>query len=406
MKEKIQLQVFLVFLFIVASMALAQASFASVVLTPAVAGYSASAGRFASAAGSFTMTAANDGYIAQSIVNVAGKAVTMPATLRMAANAGQIVKAGLSISPWGLLTTAALLYLSNGGIDFDANHNPVVSEVPAGSITVGSVYPSNWPAGTCAQPIGSSAAYQTGGGSVEYRIRAMSNPGGMDLLEACWDGSGSYRKMFNQSPCSYITTSYQCSEGTTRAATPSDYDALPDPLPALAPELPFAPYLPQGVPVQQPEYSPSDVPLGQPYTKPDGSTAQPRAKISPSGDGQVTVATYDQPLTDAQGQPVTNPTPQPTPDQPKDPCDDHPERLGCMPAGSDSFAVPTSSVPLSFTPESAPFSGTCPAPISVLGQSISFQSSCDAMTMIRPLVLAFAAVMAAFILLDTFRGAA
>lgn len=394
MKEKTQLQVFLVFLFIVASMALAQASFAAVVLTPAVAGYSASAGRFASAAGSFTMTAANDGYIAQSVVNVAGKAVTLPATLRMAANAGQIATAGMRLNPWGIAATLALPWLLDKGLSYVNGQWLKAQPVSGSPYTYGGV--DAWPSSTSGDYCGCSTQPSPSCNGVY-----STAPGGFGPYGGCDCGSAATWISHDLgSGCAVPKTA------SSVPATDSDWAALPDPLPAVAPELPYAPYLPEGVPVSQPEFSPSDVPLGNPYTKPDGSTAQSRAKISPAGDGQVTVSTYELQVTDAQGQPVSNPTPQATPDQQPDPCDQHPERLGCMPAGTDSFAVPTSSVPLSFTPEAAPFSGTCPAPISVLGQSISFQSSCDAMTMIRPLVLAFAAVMAAFILLDTFRGAA
>ncbi|WP_425315633.1 virulence factor TspB C-terminal domain-related protein [Sulfurimicrobium lacus] len=57
----------------------------------------------------------------------------------------------------------------------------------------------------------------------------------------------------------------------------------------------------------------------------------------------------------------------------------------------------------SYTPEAAAFSGSCPAPLSVLGRSLSFQPACDAMSLIKPLILGLASLMAGYILIGAFR---
>lgn len=395
MKEKIQLQVFLVFLFIVCAMALSQASFAAITMTPTVEGYSA--GMFRPAV---TPTVTNGAFDAVGKLFINGNTVTLPASLAPASNAASYAKNTLWSNPW-LTGLALLAWPASLSIGQDAT-------------------PGSWSVTTAGTTGGTYSGYGLGArgcgnGDVcaSTREQVCSTVGG-SYNSITWDCYVAYDTCVSlgYTGCNVGSTTqlYVGSRTWTVASTPStsrpatldDFLALPDPpidaLGDMAPQV--------GVPVSPPFYLASDVPIGSPYTKPDGSTAQPRAKISPATNGQVTVATYDQPLTDASGNPVTNPAPQPTPDPVQDQCQKYPDSVGCATLGTDSFAVPTSSVPLSFTPEAAPFSGTCPAPISVLGQSISFQSSCDAMTMIRPLVLAFAAVMAAFILLDTFRGAA
>lgn len=379
-KEKTQLQIFLVFLFIVFSMALAQASFAAVVLTPTVAGYSASAGRFAATAGSFTMAAANEGYIAQSVVNVAGKAVTMPATLRMAANVGVFAVSAMRLNPYLIVGTAAAAWLLSQGIE-QQNGQYVKS---AGYL----LHPGDQASGGYPYYIyGSVASLSGNGATTPYENSCVSLGGYFGTI-----GSDYGCVFYGAVPSpSYVP------------ATQSDFDVLPSLPDAVKQELPFAPYLPQGVPVDKPEFAPADVPLGNPYTKPDGSTAQPRAKISPSGDGQVTVAPYDQPLTDPTGNPLPNAAPEPTADPPQDQCQLHPDTVGCATLGSDSFSLTPETRSVTFSPESSPISGACPASITVGGNSISFLSACDAMGMIRPLVIALAGVMAAFMIVTAMR---
>ncbi len=378
--EREQLKAFVVFLFILAVISLSTASFAAVNLSPTVPGYSS--GKFSSAAGSFSVTAANDGFIKPSIVNVGGKAITVPATLRMAANAGQIVKNSMRLNPWGIAGTLAAGWLLSEGLQF---------------------LNGQWMASTtndCWVHNNSPICRATG----QEKCNDFNEPGGLTFFPTTTD----------QGQCKYANGYVFASIINTRQApvgsvpaTDDDWAALPDPLPAVAPELPFAPYMPEGAPVDAPnyEFAPMSVPLGEPYIKPDGSTSQPMAKVSPNGDS-VTVDTYDQPLTDPQGNPVPNPTPQDTPEPDRDPCQDHPDRIGCMDAGtSDGFLLPKETHTMVFTPEASPISGVCPAPISMPGGHVlSFASACDAMTTIRPIVLALAGVMTAFMVIGVMRS--
>lgn len=378
--EKSQLRAFVLFLFLLVVMSLSTASFAALSLSPVVPGYAG--GMLSSPVGSHTMTAANDGYIKPSIVNVGGKPIMVPATLRMAANAGQYVKNAMRLNPLLLAGTLALPWLIEHGMEW------VNGGWQFTSTGYQYYYSADPDLRKFATPelAGQFACTYSG-----FTYDSMSNP----QTAVCF-ANGNW----------YTRSIYQFVSNQTVPATDSDWDALPDPLPDLAVELPYAPYMPEGIPVDAPNYdfAPMSVPLGEPYTKPDGSSAQPMAKVSPNGD-LVTVDTYDQPLTDSQGQPLTNSMPQDTPEPQPDPCVQNPDRIGCMQAGSDSFEVLRNTVNFDFTPEASPLSGVCPAPISVLGQQLSYQPACDAMVMIRPAVLGMASVMAAFILFGAFREA-
>jgi len=193
---------------------------------------------------------------------------------------------------------------------------------------------------------------------------------------------------------------------TTRPATQADFDALPAPSPEVYREL--APQA--GVPVDAPVYEPATVPLGDPYTKPDGSTSQPMAKISPASNGQVTVVVYEMPITDPQGNPVNDPQPQDTPEpQPTD-CDKYPASLGCanldQPTAEDLQTE--SRGPSLISPVSLGGAGSCPAPLTatVMGHAVemSFDPLCQYATTLRPLVLALAWLSAGVLFIGGVRN--
>lgn len=393
MLEKRLLRLFVGFLLLISVASLASVARAAASATPIVAGYSA--GHYRAQAGAFTTAANASEYGTNGIINVGGKAITIPAKLRLAANASQYTKGVLSITPWGLLGTAALGYLTH--------HNFFVGPQGQTMISVSGQYFWIVPGQTSGAQHGSGvgactlACNQDQGSFISYTPSSGTNN---PEREGCHCQGGA---VWNNNPFTRAVYRYNA-PNENRPAVPSDFENLPDPLPDLAHELPYAPYMPNGAPVDAPfyDFAPMDVPLGQPYTRPDGSTAQPRAKISPN-DNTVTVAPYDQPLTDPQGNPTPNATPEPTPDPPKDPCDEHPDRAGCANLGSDDYAIPKTSINFAFTPEASPINGTCPAPVAVLGNTLSFQPACDAMSMIRPLVIGMASILAAYILIGAFR---
>lgn len=293
-------------------------SLAAVAITPQIAGYSG--GMYRAAASSFAMTAANDGYVAQAVANVAGRQVTMSATMRMAANAGQYALGAMRLNPWGIAGTLAAGWLLQQGLEY-LNGQWMKQDLSGHGYMTWDAYPcgpGDW-------------------ASVSACIEARYPNAGASWWQSsanvwCWQEGG---------------VAFACATGTnpgtsTIPATQGDWDALPDPLPSVATELPSAPYMPDGVPVTAPEYAPQDIPLGEPYPMPDGSTVQDRVSIAPQPNGQVSIVTYNVTVNDAQGNPVTNPTPTPTPDQPPDLCQLHPDSVACMTSGGPpTFTPPT-----------------------------------------------------------------
>lgn len=375
---------------------------AQALATPQIAGYSG--GKFSSPAGSFGMTAANDGFVKPSVINVGGRPVTIPATLRMASNAGNLVKGALRITPWGMIAgTLAAGWLADQGIqwlngEWQKQNSGDWWSVPGHPVPDAKFMTGQSAAETaCANDSGTLITYYPLG-TGNYGSEGVYCQGG-----SAWGGLQFWRSVikFSGNP-------------TSVPAMPEDWDALPDPLPAIVPELPYAPYLPDGVPVEEPEFAPQIVPLGLPYTAPDGSTWQPMADIQPAGDGQVRVRPYDEQLTEPDGTPIPQPdrpTAEVAPEQPTQ-CDKYPNSLGCMQPGAAPApeTIPTTQVPLSFTPMTMPGSSatSCPAPetVSLGGHSfeIRYDGLCYYAEGLRPFVILGAYITAAMIIFGVIRG--
>lgn len=381
---------FIVALFILMAMTLSQRSQAAVNLAPTVSGYGAG---MLTGSG-HTLTAANDGYIKPAITNVGGKAITVPATMRMAANAGNYAKSMMRLNPYLLVGTLALGWLiENQMILEDGVLMYTPSEYTFTSAGAGCNNPL--PQSQFEACVRSSApAYYNF--TFTYDYPAASVCVHRDGDAGCWY----FGQIF-------------AATGTPRPATEQDMLALPDPLPVIAPELPSAPYMPEGVPVDPPEYDfvPFSVPLGQPYTKPDGSTAQPMAKVSPNEE-LITVDTYDEPLTDPNGNPLADPAPQDTPEpvpEQKTDCEKFPESLGCAQLGTASdVPIGTESRSIAaIAPVSVGGAGACPSPLtaSFMGQTVSFSYDmpCQFATSLKPLILAIAWLSAGLIFIGGVR---
>lgn len=390
------------FLILLASI-LSNRADAAVVLFPTVPGYSG--GNFLSSPGSFSMTPANDGFIKQAVVNVGGKPITVPAKLRMAANAGQFAKNAMRLNPWAIAGTLAAGWLLDQAFSYDPDTGTWVKQAPdaydmycvaGGDSCCSSSHQDYTPLGVYPDSgVNCSAWINSGpglcsGGAIKNSIKAECAPGQPNA--GFW----------------YTWTSRVAVSGGTSPATEDDWANLPDPLPAIAPELPYAPYMPEGVPVHPPDYNfvPFTTPVGEPYTKPDGSTAQPMATVSSNGDS-VTVDTYDQPLTDANGDPVPSPQPQDTPEPSPNHCQQNPNSIGCAEFGTAPApdSLTTLEVPVSPTVTPVGGAGSCPADIttSIYGLTWSYQPICDFASAIRPLIIGFAWLSFAYIVAGTVR---
>ena len=107
----------------------------------------------------------------------------------------------------------------------------------------------------------------------------------------------------------------------------------------------------------------------------------------------------------------TNPASQPAP---IDLCKEHPDILACdtvpdKPETTDTdFDIPKEEVSLKFTPDNVfPTDGVCPVPVQfqAFGSTFGFslQPACDLASMLRPMIIAFAWLVAAFFCARTIR---
>lgn len=412
MNEMNQIRVFLAFLFVFAVMTLSQTVMAASSAVPSVPGYAN--GGFKAAAGSFTMMAANEGYIKPSVVNVGGRSITVPATLRMAANAGQYAKNAMRFNPYVLAGTLAAGYLLENGLEYSgAEWNKTV---PAeGTYPDGKTWTtSSTTTGDCRS--GSLGCSEEAASYAAFRLNQPTH-----TYEGCSYSGGANPRQYICAfrylpPNAHITSTtnvyiYRTANdpaNTVRPASDDDWDSLPDPLPSVAPELPNAPYMPDGVPVEPPsyEFAPMNVPVGSPYTKPDGSTWQPMASVSPGGD-DVVIDTYDQPINDPQGNPVPNPTPSDTPEPPPNHCEQNPNTIGCAQFGDagTAEAIPTTTLPATVSVTPVGGSGVCPADVVTtrFGITWTYQPICDFASAVRPFVLGFAWLSFAFVVAGAVR---
>ena len=386
MNEQTHLKAFLVTLFIIAVMGLAQAASAAITLIPDIPGYLPGGGSYPGytppASAVSTWEAASQSYLTTAKSAVGGKPFTIPAKLPLASNAAQLAKNAMKLNPYAIAGTLAAGWLLDQGIDY-LNDQWQKSNAPANNHEFCPWPPTNAP---CYE----MGVYVSGSG-MEAQC-AASSPGAS--ASTAWVGFWMTYCVTPNADWGYVPV------------LPEDWDALPDPLASVGPELPTAPYMPGGAPVATPGFDSGTVDLGPPYTKPDGSTVQPKGKVTDNGDGSITMDTYDQPLTDPQGNPVPDAPPVDTPEPEKDPCLEHPDRIGCMDAGSDTFPLLQKEThTMVFTPEASPISGGCPASISMPGGHVlSFASACDAMTQIRPIVIALAGVLTAFMVIGVMRS--
>ncbi len=96
------------------------------------------------------------------------------------------------------------------------------------------------------------------------------------------------------------------------------------------------------------------------------------------------------------------------PDKPEDPCSAQPDRLGCMKSGDPGNPDPMSKTSKGITVSPASFAGgSCPPPVafSAFGRSYAFEYTplCTRLASLSSLFAAMAALVAAWILADSFK---
>jgi hypothetical protein len=444
-------------------------AWAAVRVQPVVQGYSNGFFKAVSNAGWSFVSAANDShYLTQAKAWVSGREITMPAKLRIAANAPRYAVSAMRLHPLALVGTLALGWLLENGIRWDESTHEWTAPQTGWEIWWFEARPECGSCDStdlgCLKNLVQASYLKHWFGSCNAQVDCHFQWG-----QGIYDGTPAWWVAFVGSACSGGQYAIRQKTGQavgSRPATDEDFDNLPNPIPRIGPELPVAPYSPQGVPVEEPQYDfqPFTQPLGQPYLRPDGSTWQSYVSVSPDGDG-VIVEVGDKKIKEPNGAPVQDPSstyqPQPAPQvspnpnpnpsqnpnpnsnpnaqpggqpgsqpgsqpggqpggqpgnndqgqgngnsqqqQPEDFCQKHPDSLSCLPPGSLSDQVPKNSFSLNFSPEPVSLPSGCPQDIPVLGQSLSFGPACDAMVMLRPLLIGAASLVAGFIVVGAFK---
>jgi len=328
------------------------------------AGWSAGGG----AGGAFTGTKAANGatFLSSSVttnasLNVGGRAVSIPATMRFAANAPRLAAAAVMMNPYLRTAAAVAGWLGLAGLAYDQASGlwtkpdstyGTESQSDGYQYNVGQA-DSQW-FGTafsaCSHAVAVVNARQTDGWT-------LSNPGVQNgacrydykrpdgslyarngwvmnkRTSACPSGWYVTPAGCVQTPPPKTVTQDEAIDELTKHPMPADVPRhIPEPLPVELPE--YQPmFIPTGNPVPNPSYNPSQPvsPSNQPFVQP-GVKVEPAP--SPSAPWQVDVKPVNRPTESPTGS--TDPTTEPSTDTPRedgkedrDFCDKHPESLAC-----------------------------------------------------------------------------
>jgi len=377
-----------------------------------------STGYITTAASAWSGAAYNSGLTAQ----VAGKAVTVPASWRMATNAGQVALGAMRLNPLGLAAGAAASWLLTYGIQKCLDGTWCAQSQDVGDPNPAKYwYSSSYPSESC--PGNGRCGWQAAHDSVVAQYIADKAQAGMAFvgwgsLTVVNANTATHVGRFKTAavPGGYDVTFGFSAFGArpVELAPAKDADwakvdplALPDAvLNNLGKDGVFLDVAPQVNTARQ------GITLGLPYIDPvTGKTFQDMGYITPAPDGKTADLQVAKQEVDANGNPVTDPgTGQPKqPEKTDDPCLAHPNRLGCMDKGDvpDAPDLQKSEKVISITPDSGwgPDTMACPADIvnnlRSGGQVVawSFRPACDFADGVRAPVIAFAWLAAVLIAL-------
>lgn len=379
--------------------------------------------------------------VTEAKVLTAGRSISVATSVRAASTAGRVIAGACFVNPVLCVarvgTVALIDWFLSSQIEWDEAAGQWTKRGPPKS---GRVY--------CNQELG-----VVGQGGAE--ICAASKPAEADLIAASfcktnsvlacrweinspqwlWDlpTDGASISIFYKRPNqpgefgagAEITTRIGELPGDPRPATSTDFDEHADNKPihvGLNPDNQIGwssdavlDSSPVPVPVEAPVFTPTTEDLSAPYPGTDPQTGpwkqdvikitgKPETPEPLDVEGTPGTKDVDNPNTEedegpAEGDedPVTVPK--------EDPCQLHPNSVMCTDVGTaPGDEVPKRDVSVDFAAESVGLPSGCPAPVSMgrFGQ-LSFEGACDAVTTAKPLVIAFAALAAAMLMLAAIR---
>lgn len=373
-------------------------------------------------------------------LNVGGRAVTVPATMRFAANAPRIAASAVMLHP-GIRTAAAVAgWLGLAGLFWDEasglwrsnapdNSYPVSDGIEYGYYDGRNVYWAPTATQACqyawsgdSQIVsrywadGLCRADRRNEDSGQIDIRRFSAPLEKRLNNTCPTGWYVTPAGCVQTPLPKTVTTEEAVEELTKHPMPAEVPKyIPDPLPVELPE--YQPlFIPTGNPVPNPSYNPNQAPspTNQPYVQP-GQKVSPAP--SPSAPWQADVVPVYRPTASPTGStdPSTEPSTNPSNDTPRDDgkedrdfCDKHPKALACLELDEpEEVDLPKSTFNVTYAIENNWGNGSCPADVyaTVGGKTLKvydWVQTCDYVsTYIRPILLALCAFGALMILIPS-----
>lgn len=370
---------------------------ASVAISPA-AGIVKGSGGWSTASnfvGTFSSAAFNNNFTTQ----VAGKAVTMPASMRLAANAGQFAISAIRLNPAALVLGATAAYLLSHGLEYSPGGEWFMNRQGVGiewsPINVGGWYPSKDAA--CAVGVNAKCGSGYSWGYDGDNCAPYPSGGGPNFCS------------------SYVGLAKRDSTSSTRVpATEEDWagiqtQQIPD---SVATEL--APKI--ALPLQDPLFNPKyqDLPLSDPYIDPvTGKPYRDSARVTPQTNGETADVQTTKQEVDENGDPKVDPETgeEKPPEEQTEFCKENPDAVMCLDKGeTDDEALETNNVGTSITPVSVGGGGSCPADrlVNLHGGggslTISYKPICDMASMVNPIVIAMAWLIAGYILIGAMRN--
>lgn len=367
---------------------------------------------------------------AAGVINVGGRAVSMPAAYRFAANAPRVAAAfgftpaGIAIVVAAGAASALYAYYKSGGFELVDGVWQKNEMVDGQLYSVGS-YEIWMPSKSAACDAIKPWLTQTNGAGVsvwvsgDMCVASQSNNNGTFNL-----GSNSFQTKTGKVPKPRPVTGDEFEDDMAAKPLPAGVpQALPIPLPVEdAPILNPSPRRqvdPDTEPAPTPQ--PLRVPQGEPQLVPSSDPAQYKTPVvdivpSPTVDDPWRVDVQPKDVIKSDPSPVVQGTPNATQNTgekatEKTPglCDLYPDILACAKPEfdtPDSDELGKKEVQVTLTPDSGwGGGGSCPAPRHLHGANVDFEFTgfCNFMTGLRPVVLAMAWLAAAFILLG-FKG--